>query len=84
MLKKDSVIIYVGKTNRGISRIIEHNKTKEFDSYIFWPAPPDSLDIWEKVFIDAYNPTLNQINNNLKKIMYKDALNRPRWKYANS
>lgn len=81
-LKSNNEIIYIGKTTRGISRIYQH-KTITFDDFVLWPAPPESLDLWEKAFIKFYQPKFNQTHNKSKNIMrYEDELGRPRWRYV--
>ena len=49
-LIKDKKIVYVGKTENGISRIFAH-KDKDFDSYSFFNVARSDLDWIESVLI---------------------------------
>lgn len=58
-LIKDKKIVYVGKTENGISRIFAH-KDKDFDSYSFFNIPKSDLDWVESINIIHYKPTYNK------------------------
>ena len=58
-LIKDKQIVYVGKTENGISRIFVH-KDKDFDSYSFFNVARSDLDWIESVNIIHYKPTYNK------------------------
>lgn len=58
-LMKDKQIVYVGKTENGISRIFAH-KDKDFDSYSFFKTEKSQLDWIESVNIIHYKPIYNK------------------------
>lgn len=58
-LIKGGQVVYIGKTENGISRIFAH-KDKDFDSYSFFNVPISDLDWVESVNIIYYQPIYNK------------------------
>lgn len=56
----DDLVVYVGKSKRGIERIFEH-KDKEYDYIKFIPCPKTKLDQREKELIEKYKPRYNEM-----------------------
>lgn len=59
-LYKDNIIVYIGQTHKGISRVFEHIKEKDFDAYSFLPSNKDELDILECKYIRNLKPRYNK------------------------
>lgn len=55
----DDKIVYVGQSKRGIERIFEHKKDKQFDYFKIIPCKLSKLDETEKKYIDYYRPIYN-------------------------
>ena len=82
LLKQDNVVIYVGKTTRGLSRIMQHERNKQFNSFEFILYPAEELDKWEAHYIKTLNPSLNiSQNNHFIRIDYIDYLERKRFTF---
>jgi hypothetical protein len=58
-LIKDNKIIYIGKTTKGFSRVLEH-KSKNFDKYCFFQVELKDLNYIEAINILHYKPQLNK------------------------
>ena len=54
-----SEIVYVGKTTMGISRVLSHCGTKEFDSYFTIDCDHEKLDETESNYIYKFEPRYN-------------------------
>lgn len=52
-------VVYVGQSKRGIERIFEHKKDKQFDYIKIIPCKLSKLDETEKKYIDYYKPHYN-------------------------
>lgn len=57
--ESDDKVVYVGQSKRGIERIFEHKKDKQFDYVKVIPCKLSKLDETEKRYIDFYKPTYN-------------------------
>jgi len=76
-LYKDNVVVYVGMSSYSVfSRILEHRKTKRFDSVYFIEIPNgfvcENLLLGEYVYINIFNPKYNKIDKNYE---YSEYLN---------
>ena len=76
-LYKDNVVVYVGMSSYSVfSRILEHSKTKRFDSVYFIDIPNgfvcENLLLGEYVYINIFNPKYNKIDKNYE---YSEYLN---------
>jgi excisionase family DNA binding protein len=52
-------IVYVGQSVNILSRIAAHVQEKTFDSWHWVSCPPQSLDYWERKYLDELMPPLN-------------------------
>lgn len=66
-LIKDNKVMYVGQSVDIHSRMRQHAKTRDFDSYTYIPCEPDSLDIYESLYIHALSPDWNAEHESGKK-----------------
>ena len=68
-LIKDDIIVYVGQTAKGMSRIQAHEGNKDFNAYTIINCDKDELDELENHYILKFNPIYNKmINTNDKYI----------------
>ena len=58
LLINDNEVVYVGKTENGLRRIMQHND-KIFNKYSFIEVPPEELDYYEDFYIIKYQPKYN-------------------------
>lgn len=58
-LVKNRKVVYVGQSVNIAGRMIEHVKTKDFDSVFYLKVPNSELDEVEGAFIRALDPVLN-------------------------
>lgn len=56
-------IVYVGKTKVGFSRIAQHIKDKEFDSFNYFECIEEELDSLETYYIIKFKPKYNKSAN---------------------
>lgn len=56
-------IVYVGKTTFGFSRIVQHIKNKEFDSFNYFECFEEELDCLETYYITKFKPKYNKATN---------------------
>ena len=55
-------IVYVGQSVNVFSRMREHSKSKEFDSYVYINCAKEHLDILESLYIHMFSPPLQGRN----------------------
>lgn len=65
-LIKDEQVIYVGKTQKGLVRMYQHNENKDFDGVFIIDYPEEALFEAEKFFIGKYRPMYNTEYNRTK------------------
>ena len=58
-LLREGSVVYVGKTTKGIQRILAHIEDKEFDSYAFFNCPEYLLNETENFYILKHCPEYN-------------------------
>lgn len=58
-LLKMGVVVYVGQSSNLLSRLAQHAKTKDFDSFWSTDAPREEMSAIEARYIVALNPRLN-------------------------
>lgn len=61
-LINDNEVVYVGQTQNGLKRIMQHSD-KEFNKYSFIELPPEELDYYEDLYIMKYQPKYNNFYN---------------------
>lgn len=68
-LFKGEELVYIGRTERGLGRIIDHIQMKDFDSYSFKSCTYAESVKLEKELIGRYKPKLNKqfVKNELEK-----------------
>jgi len=62
-LFKNDELVYIGKTTKGLNRIMTHLECKEFDSYSFHSCTERELNSLEIELIKRYRPSLNKTHN---------------------
>jgi predicted DNA-binding transcriptional regulator AlpA len=65
-LIKGGAIVYVGQSINVPARISTHAAEKVFDSWHWIPCPRKSLDLWERLYLNALLPPLNRDQETLK------------------
>ena len=65
LLYKNDICIYVGKTTNILKRIINHSGSKDFDYYKYLEIDEKDIDIYEKAFIQKYQPEFNKRDKSL-------------------
>ena len=58
ILINDDEVVYVGKTENGLKRIMQHND-KIFNKYSFIEVPREELDYYEDMYIMKFQPKYN-------------------------
>lgn len=61
-LLKNCEVVYVGKTQHGLTRPLSH-RDKDFDEIKILYCNLDELDVLEDTYIQKYRPTYNKQNN---------------------
>lgn len=59
-LYKNDTIVYVGKTNNIFSRINNHKKDKDFDTYDYAILSDSEAHFYETYYINKHKPILNK------------------------
>lgn len=62
-LIKEDVIVYIGQSINLAARLLEHERTKDFDSYTFIPCDSAQLPDMEALYILKFKPSLNYMPN---------------------
>ena len=62
-LLQDNEIVYVGSSNKGLSRIYQHIRDKKFNAYSYIVVPPENRAKLENNYIFRFNPKYNYIPN---------------------
>jgi|SRR5580700_6142141 hypothetical protein len=57
----DRKVVYVGRSIRGVARLLEHQE-KLFDSWAFVPCAEQDLIGWERYYTHLFAPPLNRMN----------------------
>lgn len=65
LLINNDEVIYVGQTQNGLKRIMQHND-KDFNKYAFIETPPEELNYYEDLYIMKYQPKYNNLYNSLR------------------
>lgn len=68
-LIKNRRVIYVGQSVNIFSRLREHRKDKDFDSFKFLQCKRHELDVIESKYIYALKPKLNMKKDNAGKFI---------------
>lgn len=64
-------VVYVGQTQRGLSRPFHHSD-KNFTKINFFRCPSEKLDYWEDYYIQKYKPFYNkQCNYKMRWGLYR-------------
>lgn len=59
-LTDDRKVVYIGQTANIKTRLAEHRKNKQFDSYRFIYCSFDKLNIYEERWINKFKPKYNK------------------------
>ena len=62
-LLQDNEIVYVGSSNKGLSRIYQHIRDKKFNAYSYIVVPSENRAKLENNYIFRFNPKYNYIPN---------------------
>lgn len=65
-------LVYIGKSVDIKARLKKHRKNKEFDEYTFIVMPEKSIDLYERFFLDKYQPILNNDNQTIMAEFERD------------
>jgi len=72
--KSGEEIVYVGQTHEPFSRIVGHQRDKEFTHFTYYKVPKDvDVNALERALIKWYRPFWNKTHNHRKKKSYEIA-----------